>query len=192
MHEHRLRESHLWAAPHVRTQSSRRPPCWWRTPAANWTKTHAEVTRAGPGAAHSHHVGLISHNCIYRQQSIADLYRFKATVAYLVRHCTSWCFLITAEVYFESAPHTNSEELNEGWSTAGYCSQQVHYLVLFELNNGVFEMIAENRPYNLYPVSSWRGKESSLAPGCLFVRHLETSASYKTSFLLFWICINAL
>lgn len=25
----------LWAAPRVRTQSSRRPPCWRRTPAAN-------------------------------------------------------------------------------------------------------------------------------------------------------------
>lgn len=58
--------------------------------------------------SHVRRVGLISHNCIYRQQSIADLYRFKSTVAYLVRHCTSWCFLITAEVYFESAPHTNS------------------------------------------------------------------------------------
>lgn len=53
MHEHRLRESHLWAAPRVRTQSSRRPPCWRRTPAANWTKTHAEVTHAEPGAAQS-------------------------------------------------------------------------------------------------------------------------------------------
>lgn len=38
-HSKRGEWTHLWAAPRAHTQSSRRPPCWWRTPVANLMKS---------------------------------------------------------------------------------------------------------------------------------------------------------